>query len=279
VKNWRVVALWALVQLSFVGGSAAARDPAASGALSGQLVVSGSSTMAPLVTTIAERYRSLHPGVHIEVRTGGSARGVADVLEGRANVGMVSRVLGEAERNLYGLPIARDGVALVVHKRNPVPALSDAQVESIFAGMLTHWRQVGGLDAPILTIAGTGGSATELFKQYFDLARAELRAQQQVGGNKERLSLLAKHPNAILYMSVGVAEHSVTAGHPVRLLPVGGVAASSRSIRAGDYPISRPLTLVTRGRPTGLVRSFIEFCASSQVTDLVVAQDFVPYLD
>ena len=58
-----------------------------------------------------------------------------------------------------------------------------------------------------------------------------------------------------------------------------GVSATSRNIRAGNYPISRPLTLVTRGRPAGLAKAFIDFCASSQGTDIVIAHDFVPYLD
>ena len=57
------------------------------------------------------------------------------------------------------------------------------------------------------------------------------------------------------------------------------MAATSRNIRNGNFPISRPLTLVTRGQPTGLTKVFIEYCVSSQVTDLVIAHDFVPYLD
>ena len=66
---------------------------------------------------------------------------------------------------------------------------------------------------------------------------------------------------------------------PIKLLPTGGVVASSRNIRNGNFPISRPLTLVTRERPTGLTKAFVEYCASSQVTDLIVAYNFVPYLD
>jgi phosphate transport system substrate-binding protein len=60
---------------------------------------------------------------------------------------------------------------------------------------------------------------------------------------------------------------------------IDGVAATSRAIRSGDYPLARPLSLVTKGNPAGLAKLFIEYAASSQVSDLVIAHDFVPYLD
>jgi len=253
---------------------------AATNPLAGSLLITGSSTMAPLVTAMAERFHALHPGVRIEVQTGGSGRGMADAREGKADIGMVSRALGEAERGLHGLPIARDGVAIVVHQSNPVRALSEAQVAGIYTGRIGNWKQVGGLDALIVTIAAEPGrSSTELFSQHFHLDSDAIKARHTVGDNAERRALLAAQPNGIVWMSVGEAERHARAGAPIRSLPMGGVAATSRNIRAGSYPISRPLTLVTRGRPAGLARAFVEYCLSSQVTDVVIAHDFVPYLD
>lgn len=249
-------------------------------ALAGHLLITGSSTAAPLVSAMAKRFEAHHPGVSIEVQTGGSGRGIADARQGRADIGMVSRALGEAEQDLVGAPIARDGVALIVHKSNPVRALSDDQVIGIYTGKFTNWKQLGGRDAPILTVAADDRrSSAELFGHYFHLTRDAIKAQRTVGDNALRVKLLAENPSAIVYMSVGEAERAAHAGTPIRALPVAGVEATSRNIRNGNFPISRPLTLVTRAEPVGLAKAFVDYCVSSQVTDIVIAFDFVPYLD
>jgi phosphate transport system substrate-binding protein len=271
------VALAAMLPLFARHGSGEAPSRPATSAL----VVSGSSAMAPLVQAMARRFEQLHPGVHIEISADGSGRGLADVRAGYAQVGMVSRALRTDEQDLRGLPIARDGIALVVHADNPVPALSHAQVVAVYSGQVTSWKPLGGRDEPILTLGAPAGerSSPSVFASHFRLPLGQLQAQRTQGGNAERLQLLYEHRNAIAYVSVGEAERERRAGAPLRLLPDEGIPASSRSIGKGDYPLARPLTLVTRPQPGTLAQAFIAFCASSQVTDLVVAHDFVPYLD
>ena len=248
--------------------------------LSGQLQLAGSSTMAPLMTEIAKRFQTLHPEVRIAVRMGGSGRGVSDARAGTADIGMVSRALSEGERDLYGVPIARDGVAVIVHRDNPVAALSERQLVDIYTGKIVNWREVGGRDASILVLAGPPQrGSSELFVHYLRLGYEQFKAGKVVGDNAERIEAVAADAHAIVYVSLGEAERDALAGVPIKLLPAGGVAASSRSVRRGDFPISRPLTLVAKGAPTGLARDFVEFCLSSQVTDIIRTLDFVPYLD
>jgi phosphate transport system substrate-binding protein len=86
-------------------------------------------------------------------------------------------------------------------------------------------------------------------------------------------------PDAIVYISIGEAEQRAKDGAPIKLLPLDEVAATIHNVRNGSFPISRPLTLVTRGLPTGTVKAFIDFSLSSQVTEIVRQHNFVPYLD
>lgn len=245
-----------------------------------RLLLTGSTTMAPLMVEIGKRFHTLHPRIQIEVQMGGSGRGISDARQGKADIGMVSRTLGETEKDLAGIPIARDGVAVIVHKDNPVNALSDRQLLDIYTGKIANWRQVGGRDAPLRMLAGPPeGGSSELFSHYLQLPYERIKAQGRVGPNAERIAAVAADPHAMIWLSVGEAERRARDGVPIKLLAVGGVAASSKNVRNGNYPLSRPLTLVTRGTPTGAARAFIEFCVSSQVTDLVLAFDFVPYLD
>src|SRR6266581_4574697 len=82
------------------------------------LVVTGSSTVYPLMTDIIRRFEGLHPGVSIDVRSGGSAKGIADLRGGVSDIAMVSRQLADNERDLFAFLLCRDGAAIVVHRSN-----------------------------------------------------------------------------------------------------------------------------------------------------------------
>ena len=254
-----------------------ARNPAP---LSGHFLITGSSTMLPLVQAIAERFHSLHPAVAIEVQGGGSGRGIADALKGKADIGMASRALNEKESSLVSYAIARDGVALIVHRSNPVQVLSDKQVVAIFTGKLHDWREVGGTPGAIRVVSRLEGySSFDLFTHYYKIDAAQIRATARLGDNATLVAEVLAHPQSIAFMSVGEAERRALAGEPIRLLPISGVAASSQTIRNGDYPLARPLLLVTKVLPVGLSKAFIDFARSPQVNDLILAHDFVPYQD
>jgi phosphate transport system substrate-binding protein len=245
----------------------------------GRLVVTGSSTMAPLMKQIAARFEGLHLGVRIEVQGGGSGRGLADVRAGKADVGMYSRALGD-ENDLYGFPIARDGICVILNAQNPVSALTEQQLVALFRGEIGRWSGVGGRDAPVVVLNPTEShSSAELFTAHFGIPYSEIAAHRSVGENAARIVAVGADENAVTYVSVGEAERRVQTGARIKLLPMGGVAATSENIRTGNYPLSRPLTLLTRGMPTGLAKSFIEFALSSRVEDLILAHDFVAYAD
>lgn len=279
MHNWNFAAACLLLVLAHWSGNASAEHGQPS-LHPGQLLITGSSTMAPLVVAIANRFESLNQGVRIEVQTGGSGRGISDVREGKSDIGMVARTLVEKDRDLYGVPIARDGVTLILHRGNPVQTLNDREIIDIFTGKITNWKQVGGSDAPILVLASEPErGSSELFIRYLGIEYRDIRPQRLVGDNALRIKTVADTPNAIVYISVGEAERNANAGAAIKLLPAGGVTATTRNVRKGDFPISRPLTLVTRELPQGLAKRFIEFSLSSQITDIIVAHDFVPYLD
>jgi phosphate transport system substrate-binding protein len=192
---------------------------------------------------------------------------------------MVSRSLAADERDLYGLPIARDGVAIVLHRANPVTRLTHAQLAALFGGTATNWRQVGGNAGPVHVVAGpTGAGSTGLFGAYLGLA-GRIHSADLRPSNGGRLAIVIKDPAAITYVSMGEAERAIAAGEPLRLLPVEEIWANSKNVRSGDYPISRPLMLVSRGAPSGAARAFLNFCGPARIDDLVAAFGFVPYLD
>lgn len=242
-----------------------------------KLVLTGSSTVAPLAAEIGKRFESAHPDVRVDVQTGGSSRGINDARQGLVDIGMASRALKEDEGDLYASTIALDGISLIVHKDNPVAALSDAQVVAIYTGKIVNWKDAGGNDAPITVVnRAEGRSEVELFLPYFKIEPGAVTAQVIVGENQQGIKTVAGNPNAITYMSIGSSEADIERGVPIKLLPVGGVDASSETVQNGSFPLSRPLNLVTKGAPQGLVKDFIEYARSEAAHDILKAQYFVP---
>jgi len=248
--------------------------------LQGKLLITGSSTMAPLVAAIAKRFQTFHPKVEIEVNPGGFGHGLTDVLEERSDIGMVSRALPKNSDGLFGFPIARDGICLIVERDNSVTALSNRQIREIYTGRTTNWQKVGGRDRPITVITRPEDRTPfKLFAEYFRLEAAQIKAQLAGGDNPAVLAAMAGQPDAIAILSVGEAIRRSAEGTPIKLLPLDGVAATIRTVRTGEFPLSRSLNLVTKGFPTGVKMAFIEFALSSQIIDIVKDYNFVPYLD
>ncbi|MCP5246340.1 MAG: phosphate ABC transporter substrate-binding protein [Burkholderiales bacterium] len=242
-----------------------------------RLILTGSSTVAPLISEIARRFESQFPGVRIDVQTGGSSRGINDVRKGIADIGMVSRALKPDEDDLRAFTIALDGISLIVHASNPVASLSTLQIAAIFTGNITRWSDVGGTDARITVVNKAEGRSTlELFLNYFQLKNSMVKPHIIIGDNAQGIKTVTGNRNAIGYVSIGAAEYEVRRGVPVRLLALDGVDASVANVHNGVFPLSRPLNLVTATTPSNLAQQFIMFAQSSQVHDLIKAQYFVP---
>lgn len=257
-----------------VGLSSACSRP--SDSIGGRLVVTGSSTIAPLVAEIARQYEHEQPGRRIDVQSGGSSRGISDVRSGLADIGMVSRALDGDERRLQVYPIARDGVGIILNARNPVSALSVAQVAALYRGGIQSWAEVGGPDAPVVVVHKAEGRATlEVFLAHFGLDSREVDADVIVGENEQAIKTVAGSPHAIGYVSIGSAAVDIDHGVPIKLLDVGDVAATLENVRLGTYPVTRPLNLVTREPAQGLPRAFIDYVRSQAATGVFEVQSFV----
>lgn len=252
---------------------------AQAGEPAGQLRITGSSTMCPLISAVGERFHTVNPGVRIEVQCGGSDRGIRDLREGNAEIGMIARALKGDEKDLFGFPLARDGVSLIVHKTNPLTALSEEQIARIFSGEIGTWQPLNGRSAPIAVILREQQKpVSELFEKHFNL-KGRIRGKVVPGDNPVTIGAIAADPDAIGYVSSGEAERQAGAGAAIRIIPVGGVMPTARNVITGNYPLTRPLSLITRDLPSGAAKDFINYCLSSKVVDIIERFDFVPYED
>jgi phosphate transport system substrate-binding protein len=213
-----------------------------------------------------------NPQADVVVRGGGSGEGIAALLHGIVEIGMVSRELSKRERDyatskgidLTEHPLALDGISIVVHRNNPVEALELAQVQGIFSGRIRNWRDVGGADSEIAALARAAGSGTAA------LFGARVLGSDPYGvtvrhlpSNDAIVSQTAALPEAIGYADLGALR---AGGSRIKVLALRAdpqspaVTPAPEEIRSGRYPLSRTLSFVTAGQPSGTARAFVDFC-------------------
>jgi phosphate transport system substrate-binding protein len=242
------------------------------------LVVTGSSTIYPLMTDIARRFEGLNPGVSIDVRSGGTGKGIAELRGGASDIAMVSRQLAERERDLFTFPLCRDGAAVVVHRSNPLKGLSSRQLSELLTGKTTDWKQLGARSGAIKLAWRTETQAIpELVLNRLKLKPEQIRSHAIFFENADAVGFVANDRNAITVVALGVAERSVKSGVAVKLLAYEGIPASTQAVRNRTYLLSRPLILVTRSAPTGVQKRLLDYAASEAVIDLHEKHGFVPY--
>ena len=108
----------------------------------GKIVVSGSSSVTPVMEKLAEAYKGINTKAVIEVQQTDSSSGMKAVLEGTCDIGMASRELKDDETKLKAIEIAKDGIAIVINKDNAINSLTKAQVKDIYTGAVTDWSGI-----------------------------------------------------------------------------------------------------------------------------------------
>ncbi len=273
IKSSCAVSLRLLLIVAFIWlagcGNTATHNPT-------RLVLTGSSTVAPLALEIAKRYERDNPGIRVDVQTGGSSRGILDTRRGLADIGMVSRALKPSESDLTAHTLARDGVAIIVHAANPIEALTSDQIKAIYTGQTARWHDVGGSDNPITVVNKAEGRSTlEVFLGYLHLKSSDIKAHTIIGDNEQGIKTVAGNPLAIGYVSIGAAEINIANGVPIKMINLDGHRPSTAAVADGSYPISRSLNLITLDAPSAASRKFLDYARSTDVHDLVVQQSFV----
>lgn len=242
-----------------------------------KIVITGSSTIAPVISDLAKLYESRNHHSRIDVQTGGSSRGILDARKGLAQIGMVSRALKKEENDLKYFTLAKDGLAIIVHKSNPVTELSEDQIKQIYFKKITNWKIVTGEDKKIVVVNKAEGRSTlELFLKFFKLKNSEIKPDIIIGDNEQGIKTVSKNPNAIAYVSIGAAEYNASIGVPLKLLKYKGVEAKVQNVENGTYPLMRELNLVTKEAPKGLAYNFIKFVISKEASRTIKDHYFVP---
>lgn len=241
-------------------------------------LITGSSTVHPVMQTIAERLHEADPALVIDVETGGSSRGIHDARQREADAGMASRELKPEERaGLDIYPVAYDGVAMIAHASNPITGLTDEQVRAVYTDRVNVWSEIGGGEGEIFVVNKAEGRATlEVFLGFFGLQVSDIHADAVVGDNAQGVRMVATNPQALGYVSVGEAIGAVERGEPIKLLSLDGVVPTIESVADGSFPLRRTLYLFFPDAVDAVGQRILDYLHGPAGEDVVRQHGFVP---
>jgi phosphate transport system substrate-binding protein len=249
-------------------------------ALSGKILITGSTSFLELMGALGEAFSEENPDVTVDVQAGGSGVGISDAINKVNDLGMSSRELKTdgTEEGLNKSVLAIEAIAVIVNAANPVKDLTKDQIIAIFKGEITNWKEVGGADKAITVFnressSGTRGAFGELMKlektgtDGYNYFTPNAVTQDSTG---KVLAGVAADENAIGYIGLGSVDESVHA------VSIGGVSPTLVTIKDGTYILKRPFLLLTNKEVENpLVKAFIAFTQSAAGEALVAEMKLI----
>ena len=237
---------------------AATEAKSADADLSGSISMVGSTSMEKFANALSEAFMEKYPKVTVTAEFVGSGAGIEAVSNGTADIGNSSRNLKDEEKaaGVVENVVAIDGIAVCVDPANEVADLTKEQLTNIYNGTVTNWKEVGGADEPIIVIGREAGSGTRgAFEELVDLVDG-CKYANELDSTGAVIAKVASTPGAIGYASLDALDDSVKA------LSLEGVEATAENIKAGNYFLSRPFVMATKGEiseQNDLVQAWFDF--------------------
>jgi len=241
------------------------------------ITISGSTSVFPLAVKLAGAFKKTRVGRRVSFRVlqGGSDVGITDASRGRVAIGMSSRdpKSADAGKGVVFNKIARDAVCVVSNRGNPLPNLSQGQIQDIFSGRIRSWNRVPGarVSGTIDLIVRTPASGTQdAFQNIFmgQSLRVAGSATARASNGLQAQSIKS-NPNAI-----GYASFNFTGG--LHSIPYAGNRCTLRNAKSGVYGGARNFFFVTRGAARGATKAFIRYVRRSSRAKAITATNWVP---
>lgn len=234
-----------------------------SGELTGTVTLAGSTSMEKLCEAMSESFMEKNPGVTITTEYTGSGAGLESLAAGSVDIGNASRHLKEEETGKGSVEnvVALDGIAVITDKANTVADITSEDLGKIYRGDIKNWKELGGQDQAIVVIGREAGSGTrDAFEELLEVQDG-CKYAQELDSTGAVLAKVSSTKGAIGYVSLDVVDDTVNA------VSIDGVEPTEEKILAGNYLLSRPFVMATKGEIASqnqLVQKWFEFIQSEE---------------
>jgi len=223
-----------------------------------QIKYVGSSTVGKFMYEAAKVYTKVKFNINTKPESGGGENAAA---AGKTDLGGVAREVKPAilNKGVKKYLIGKDAIGAWINAENPVKWLTKTQLKDIFTGKITNWKELGGKNIPIRVYIVNPQSAT---RKVFSKA---VMGTEKYGGRVTTI-----RPDTAIIEKVaadkgGIGQLSFALGdeHPLRgKVEKVIIDGQEPTVNNPNYPITRPLYLVTKGEPKGSVLAFIKWSRS-----------------
>lgn len=226
------------------------------------------------MTEMAKAFQK-ETGVKIKVSGGGATKGIRDTASGKADMGGTCRhlILDTAETGIKLYPVGWDALVVIANPKNPVKNISSKNLQKVFSGKITNWKQLGGPNKPIQLyvrkgkISGVGLMARELI---FGNSDFNFKGTKEFPSSGPLEKAIEKEKYAI-----GITGISSAKKRKVKILQLNGVESTVQNISKGKYLLYRPLYIVAPVKPKPEVKKFLSFINSAKGRKVMEAQGTV----
>lgn len=222
----------------------------------------------------ALRFSAVHD-VKFQVEGGNSGAGLKALSAGVVDLAGSGRFLSKKETGagLIEHLLGWDPLVVVVHASNPMENISTEDLQRLISGQSRNWNQVGGRDLPILQVVAPQGSGVHDAVEDLFLGDKHFSPQAIVS-----LVVADADKNVALFPAAfTVTSLSMVDVVQVKIIKVNHFLPTRQSVDDGKYPLIKPLLLVTKGKPKGLLALFVNFAKSTE-GQAIVAKKFVPLI-
>jgi len=261
-----------------------------------QITFAGSSTLAPVMSSIATDFIEEHStwnnvdpsfpekDIIIYVSAGGSGAGVKAVIEGTSDFGMLARDIKDEEIEKIGdakvFKLGVDALTISINPENPLHKVKDnltsEEIKKIFSGEYKYWDEVESSlphEEIVVVIRDLGGGAHEVFQNAI-MGDTQVREDAiQAPSMGALVTKIIENKNAIGYASFGMVNQNEGKLIPLK---VDGVEPTKETIVDGSYKISRPLIVVKKGELNPLQKAFMDVVMSEKGAQIIEEMGYVP---
>jgi phosphate transport system substrate-binding protein len=208
-------------------------------------------------------------GIEVDLYVSSSAVAVNRLMSGQSDIASIARggVYPFKEGGLIETPFGKDPLAIVVNARNRLANLTEEQLRDIFNKKITNWKQLGKMDEMIvLVVPGKHTAAYENFG-HLALKRKEINYDIMTNLSTTALEVVKRFPAAISFVTQG----AIGKAGGVKTVRVNG-----HSPKGKGYPYFQEFSFITKGKPAGAVKSFIDFALSEKGKEITEKRGMIP---
>lgn len=238
--------------------------------------IKGSDTVLPIAQQTAEQFMKQHPDGRVTVTGGGTGVGISALMDNTTDIAMASRPIKfsekmkikEAGEEVEEVIVAYDALAVVVHPSNPVKQLTRKQLEDIFRGKITNWKQVGGEDQKIVVYSRETSSGTyEFFKESVLKNKNYMAGSLSMPATGAIIQSVSQTKGAIGYVGLAYVSPRIKT-LSVSYNDTHYATPSVENATNKSYPIVRPLYYYYNVKNKNQVDPLLQFILSPQGQDI-----------